>query len=80
MSRMKVEIEKFNWRNNFGSWSVKMLALLTIKDLAKILDRNNKLLERRTEADKDELKKRVYSIILLKVLREVTEKEDAKAL
>ncbi|KAI6673870.1 hypothetical protein NL676_001776 [Syzygium grande] len=80
----KVEIEKFNGRNNFGLWSVKMHALLTIQGLAKALDGEDELPIIMKATDKVDLMERAKSIILLnlsdEVLIEVVEEKDAAAL
>ncbi|KAL3751810.1 hypothetical protein ACJRO7_012617 [Eucalyptus globulus] len=84
MSGAKVEVEKFNGRNNFGLWSVKMKALLTTQGLAKALEGKAQLPETMRDAKKDELMEKAKSIILLnlsdEVLIEVAEEEDAAAL
>ncbi|KAK3433708.1 hypothetical protein EUGRSUZ_D01009 [Eucalyptus grandis] len=80
MSERKSEIEKFNRRNNFRLWSIKMRALLT----TKALDGEYESLIIMKAFERVELMERANSIILLnlsdEVLIEVAEKKDAVAL
>ncbi|KAK3432240.1 hypothetical protein EUGRSUZ_E03866 [Eucalyptus grandis] len=84
MSEVKVEIKKFNRRNNFDLWSAKMKALITTQGLARALEGKAKFLETMQDPEKDELMERAMSIILLnlsdEVLIEVAEEKNVVAL
>lgn len=84
MSGVKTEIEKFNERNNFGLWSLKMEALLTTQSLVEALQGKAKLPETMRDAEKDVLMTKARNLILLnlsdEVLIEVGEEKDTAAL
>jgi len=84
MSERKSEIEKFDGRNNFVLWSIKMRALLTTQGLAKALDGEDELPIIMKASERVELMQKAKSIILLnlsdEVLLEVIEEKDAAAL
>ncbi|KAK3418389.1 hypothetical protein EUGRSUZ_H04348 [Eucalyptus grandis] len=84
MSERKFEIEKFNGRNNFGLWSIKMRALLTTQGLAKALDGEDELPIIMKASKMVELMEKAKSTILLnfsdEVLIEITEEKDAATL
>ncbi|KAK3436973.1 hypothetical protein EUGRSUZ_C01549 [Eucalyptus grandis] len=71
MFKRKSEIEKFNERNNFGLWSIKMQALLTTQGLAKALDHEDELLTIMKVAKRIDLMERANSTILLNLLDEI---------
>ena len=75
----KFEVEKFDGRNYFSLWHVKMRALLVQQGLSKALKGKDALPTTMYDEEKDELKEKTHSAILLclgnKVFREA-EKED----
>jgi hypothetical protein len=79
---VKFDIEKFNGRNDFNLWRVRMKALLVQQGLSKVLKGKDALPESLTEDEKEEILKRAHSAIQLclrnEVLREVV-KEDTAA-
>ena len=65
MTSAKYKVEKFDERNNFSLWRVKMWALLVQHDLLKVLSGKNKLMESMSEDEKEELEMKVHSVIQL---------------
>ncbi|WRX28901.1 hypothetical protein QQP08_021388 [Theobroma cacao] len=82
-SSTKYEIEKFNGRNDFSLWRVKMRALLVQQGLLKALKGKEHLPSNLSDGEKDDLMEKAHSAILLalsdEVLREVTDEESAAA-
>ncbi|EOY34202.1 Uncharacterized protein TCM_041944 [Theobroma cacao] len=82
-SSTKYEIEKFNGRNDFSLWCVKMCALLVQQGLLKALKEKEHLLSNLSNGEKDNLMEKAHSAILLalsdEVIREVTDEESAIA-
>ncbi|KAK3436990.1 hypothetical protein EUGRSUZ_C01833 [Eucalyptus grandis] len=71
MFERKSEIEKFNERNNFGLWSIKMWALLTTQGLAKALDNEDELLTIMKAAKRIDIMERANNTILLNLSNEI---------
>ena len=59
----KYKVEKFDGRNNFSLWRVKMRAFLVQQGLLKILSDKDKLLESMSEDEKEELEMKAHSAI-----------------
>ena len=72
----KFEVEKFDGRNNFSLWHIKMRALLVQQRLSKVLKGIEALLTTMSDEENDELMEKTHSAILLRlgneVLREIT--------
>ena len=77
----RFEIEKFNGKNDFSLWHVKMLALLVQQGLWKALQGKNALLATLLDEEKEDLLEQAHSAILLsfgyEVLRETVDEEIA---
>ena len=75
MPLAKYKVEKFDGRNSFSLWRVKMCVLLVQQGLLKVLSGKDKLLEFMSENEKEEFEMKAHSVIQLcladKVLREV---------
>jgi hypothetical protein len=75
----KFDIEKFDGRNNFNLWRVRMKALLVQQGLFKALKGKDALPESLTEDEKEEILEKAHSVIQLclnnEVLREVVEED-----
>ncbi|WRX23839.1 GAG-pre-integrase domain - like 7 [Theobroma cacao] len=82
-SSTKYEIEKFNGKNDFSLWRVKMCALLVQQGLLKALKGKEHLPSNLSDSEKDDIMEKAHSVILLalsdEVLREVTNEESAAA-
>ena len=80
----KFEVEKFDGRNDFSLWHVKMCALLVQQGLSKALKGKDALPTTMYDEEKDELKEKTHSAILLclgnEVFCEVVEKDMAAKL
>ena len=78
----KLEVEKFDGKNDFSLWCVKIRALLVQQGLSKALKRKEALPTTMFDEENDELKEKAHSVILLclgnKVFHEVV-KEDTTA-
>ncbi|RVW44318.1 Retrovirus-related Pol polyprotein from transposon TNT 1-94 [Vitis vinifera] len=61
----KFEVEKFDGRNDFSLWHVKMCALLVQQGLSKALKGKDALPTTMYDEEKDELKEKTHSAILL---------------
>ena len=80
MSSMKYKINKFNGKNNFSLWRIKMHALLTHQGFLKALSEKDKLQNPISDELKDDLEAKAHSTIQLclsDVLREIAEEETA---
>ena len=77
----KVDIEKFDGKNDFGLWKMKMLAHLGNMGFAKALEGADKLPASLTEEKKTEILDKAYNTLILslndKVLREVVKCKSA---
>ena len=75
----KFEVEKFDGRNNFSLWHIKMRALLVQQRLSKVLKGIEALLTTMSDEENDELMEKTHSAILLRlgneVLREITNED-----
>ena len=82
MAMARYEAEKFNGRNDFGLWKIKMKALLTHQGLSEALDPIEP--GEKPTAKQTEIMKKAHSAIILnlddKVLREVAREETASAM
>ncbi|WRX08983.1 Integrase [Theobroma cacao] len=82
-SSTKYEIEKFNGKNDFSLWRVKIRALLVQQRLLKALKGKEHLPSNLSDGEKDDLMEKAHSVILLvlsdEVLRGVTDEESAAA-
>lgn len=80
----KYEIEKFNGRDDFSLWRVKMRAILVQQGLLKALNGKNALPEDLSDEQKDDMVDRAHSAIQLslsdEVLREVADEKTAAGL
>ena len=61
----KYKVEKFDGRNSFNLWRVKMRALLVQQGLLKVLSSKHKLPESMFENEKEELEMKTHSAIQL---------------
>ena len=84
LSTTRFEIEKFNRKNNFSLWRVKMRALLVQQGLWKALKGKNALPATLSDEEKENLLEQAHSAILLslgdEVLREIVDEETAAGL
>ena len=84
LSATRFEIDKFNGKNDFSLWRVKMRALLVQKGLWKALKGKDALPATLSDEGKEDLLERAHSAILLslgdEVLREIVDKETAAGL
>ena len=84
LSTTRFVIEKFNEKNDFSLWCVKMRALLVQEGLWKALKGKDALPATLSDEEKEDLLERAHSAILLslgdKVLREIVDKETAVGL
>jgi len=75
----RFDIEKFNGRNDFNLWWVRMKALLVQQGLSKALKGKDALPESLTGDEKEEILEKAHSTIQLclsnEVLREVVEED-----
>ena len=80
----KFEIDKFNGKNDFSLWHVKMHALLVQQGLWKALKGKDALPATLSDEEKEDLLERAHSAILLslgdEVLREIVNEETAAGL
>jgi transposase InsO family protein len=80
----KFDIEKFDGRNDFNLWRVRMKALLVQQGLSKALKGKEALSESLKEEEKEEIMEKAHSAIQLclsnEVLREVVEEDTASKL
>ena len=67
----RFEIEKFNEKNDFSLWRVKMRALLVQQGLWKALKGNNALPATLSDEEKEDLLEQAHSAILLSLGDEV---------
>ena len=65
MASAKYKVEKFDGRNSFSLWRVKMRALLVQQGLLKVLSGKDKLPESMSENEKEELEMKAHSAIQL---------------
>ncbi|KAL8496305.1 hypothetical protein ACS0TY_020137 [Phlomoides rotata] len=76
MTTMKLDIEKFTGKNDFGLWKFKMKALLTHNGLADALKETSTEESLDTAERRSEIQEKAHSAIILclgdRVLREVT--------
>lgn len=83
-SSAKFEIDKFNGRNDFNLWRLKMRALLVQQGLLKALKGVNALPTTLSDDEKEDILERAHSAILLcladEVLREVADETTAPGL
>ena len=81
LSATRFEIEKFNKKNDFSLWRVKMRALLVQQGLWKALKGKNALPVTLSKEEKEDLLERAHSAIMLslrdEVLREIVDEEIA---
>ncbi|KAL8465333.1 hypothetical protein ACS0TY_034727 [Phlomoides rotata] len=81
MSSMKLDVEKFTGKNDFGLWKVKMRALLVHHGLTTALKTDGSEESSATAAKKAEINKKAHSAIILclgdKPLREVCKEKTA---
>ena len=81
LSATRFEIEKFNRKNDFSLWRVKMHALLVQQGLWKALKGKNALPVTLLEEEKEDLLERAHSAIMLslrdEILREIVDEEIA---
>ena len=79
LSATRFEIEKFNRKNDFSLWRVKMHALLVQQGLWKALKGKNALPTTLSNEEKEDLLEWAHSAILLslgdEVLREIVDEE-----
>ena len=84
LSATRFEIDKFNGKNGFSLWRVKMRALLVQQGLWKALKGKDALPATLLDEEKEDLLERAYRAILLslgdKVLREIVDEETAARL
>ena len=83
MAMARFETEKFNGRNDFGLWRIKMKALLIHQGLDEALESTATKEEESTDKQKEIMKKARNAIILNlddKVLREVAREESTAAI
>lgn len=81
MAAAKFETEKFNGKNDFGIWRIKMKALLVQQGLAAALGGEEKLPTSLSAEAKETLLEKAHSTIILclsdKVVREVAREKTA---
>ncbi|KAL8483497.1 hypothetical protein ACS0TY_026255 [Phlomoides rotata] len=81
MSSMKLDVEKFTGKNDFGLWKVKMKALLVHLGLGSALESDGREESSTTGAKKIEIGEKAHSAIILclgdKPLREVSMEKTA---
>ncbi|KAL8521619.1 hypothetical protein ACS0TY_011948 [Phlomoides rotata] len=81
MSSMKLDVEKFTGKNDFGLWKVKMKALLVHHGLATALKTDGSEESSATAAKRAEINEKAHSAIILclgdKPLREVCKEKTA---
>ena len=65
MSATKYDIEKFNGKNDFGLWKMKMEAILIQQGNEKALLLDKDLPESVTENEMQEFQRKAYSSIIL---------------
>lgn len=79
MTMTKFNIEKFNGKNDFSIWRLKMKALLVHQGIIEALTRENNLQPTMSEEKKREIVKKAYSALILsledKPLKEVAKKK-----
>ena len=63
MTSTKYKIEKFDRRNSFNLWRVKMQGFLVQQDMLKVLSGKDKLPESMSEDEKEELEMKAHSAI-----------------
>ena len=71
MMAMKFKIKKFNVKNNFNLWHVKMRALFVQYGLLKILKGRYALSMILSEKDKDDLLEHAHNAIQLYLAKEI---------
>lgn len=80
----KYNIDKFNGKNDFALWRLKMRALLVQQGLDEVLEGERKLPNTLTETQKKELMNKAHSAIILclgdRVLREVSKEKTAASI
>ncbi|KAL8462441.1 hypothetical protein ACS0TY_032644 [Phlomoides rotata] len=81
MASMKLDVEKFTGKNDFGLWKVKMKVLLVHHGLASALKTDESEESSATAAKKVEINEKAHSAIILclgnKPLREVSKEKTA---
>ena len=74
MSTTKYDIEKFNGRNDFGLWKMKIEAILIQQGVEKALLPDKDLLESVTEKEMQEFQWKAYNSIILSLFYQVLRK------
>lgn len=81
MGSTRFDLEKFDGKNDFGLWRVKMRALLVQQGTVAALGGENNLPATLSEKEKREIMEKAHSAIILslgdRVLREVTKETTA---
>ena len=65
MASVKYKVKKFDGRNSFSLWRIKMRALLMQQGLLKVLSGKGKLPEFMSDDEKEELEMKAHSAIQL---------------
>jgi len=72
---MKFDVEKFNYRNDFNMWHIKVRALVVQKSLFKALKSVDNFSKKMDDEEKEDLTRWINSVIQLclsdEILREV---------
>ena len=80
----KFEVDKFNGRDDFSLWHVKMCALLIQQGLSKALKGRKALPSMMFDEKNDKLMEKAYGVILLRLsnemLHEIAEEDTATKL
>ena len=74
MSTTKYDTEKFNGRNDFRLWKMKMEAILIQQGVEKALLLDKDLLESMIEKERQEVQRKAYSLIILSLSDQVLRK------
>lgn len=81
MEMTKFNIERFNGKNDFGLWRMKMRAILVQQGLEEALEGERKLPATLSDKEKQKIMKKAHSAIILclgdKVLREISKEKTA---
>lgn len=84
MASTKYDLEKFNGKNDFGLWRLKMRAFLVQQGLGEALKGENSLPPTLSESERKEKMDKAHSALILslgdKVLREVSKETTAAAI
>ena len=65
MRTTKYDLEKYNGKNNFGLWRLKMRAMLVQQGLEDVLGGISKLPNTLTDKEKKDIMDKAYSAIIL---------------